>query len=552
MSRRNPQGRASNATNTMTLLLRLPFIVLALVTSVVTTPGAAQVWTDMNESEAYVPRHEASFVQAGDKFYLFGGREQARRIDVYDYATNAWTSLTGSPSQAPLEFNHFQATEYQGLIWVIGAFRTNNFPNEAPAESIYVFDPANRRWMEGPEIPAGRRRGGGGLAVHDDKFYVVAGNQQGHSGGYIAWFDEYDPYTGEWTVLDDAPRARDHFHAAVVGDKLYAAGGRQTGGPGGTFAPLIPEVDVFDFASGTWSTLPPASNLPTPRAGTATAVFNGKIMVIGGEGNGLAYNTVEGLDPNTGQWQTLASLNHRRHGTQAIVSGAGVYVAAGSPNQGGGNQRNMEVYNANAPAGEPSVSSVLSAPQQAVVFSGAPRAISLAHAVGNVGAFITDVSLTGENAADFLVITPGSGDPFLIPVGGARDILLEYIGTAPLSSAMLNVNYNGQQTAIVEITGSLFSADFDRDGDVDAADYDVWRAQFGLIVADYSGADANGNGVVDAADYVVWRNNFGAGGNAASTAAPEPAAATLTLIAAIVVACKHRVSNKLRVNVRKA
>ena len=77
MSRRNPQGRASNATNTMTLLLRLPFIVLALVTSVVTTPGAAQVWIDMNESEAYVPRHEASFVQAGDKFYLFGGREQA-------------------------------------------------------------------------------------------------------------------------------------------------------------------------------------------------------------------------------------------------------------------------------------------------------------------------------------------------------------------------------------------------------------------------------------------------------------------------------------------
>ena len=134
------------------------------------------------------------------------------------------------------------------------------------------------------------------------------------------------------------PPARDHFHAAVVGDKLYAAGGRQTGGPLGTFAPLIPEVDVFDFASGTWSTLPPESNLPTPRAGTATAVFNGKIMVIGGEGNGLAYNTVEGLDSNTGQWQTLASLNHRRHGTQAIVSGAGVYVAAGSPNQGGGNQ----------------------------------------------------------------------------------------------------------------------------------------------------------------------------------------------------------------------
>ena len=100
--------------------------------------------------------------------------------------------------------------------------------------------------------------------------------------------------------------------------------------------------------------------------------------------------------------------------------------------------------------------------------------------------------LTGENAADFLVTTPGSGDPFLIPVGGARDILLEYIGTAPLSSAMLNVNYNGQQTASVEITGSFFSADYNQNGTVDAADYVVWRKN---------------DGTPDG--YNTWRTHFG-------------------------------------------
>ena len=394
--------------------------------------------------------------------------------------------------------------------------------------------------MEGPEIPADRRRGGAGLAVYGDKFYLVAGNRQGHNGGYIAWFDEYDPYTGEWTVLDDAPRARDHFHAAVVGDKLYAAGGRLSGGPGGTFAPLIPEVDVFDFASGTWSTLPPESNLPTPRAGTATAVFDGKIMVIGGEGNGLAYDTVEGLDPNTGQWQTLASLNHRRHGTQAIVSGAGVYVAAGSPNQGGGNQRNMEVYNADAPTGEPSVACALSAPEQAVVLSGAPRAISLEHVVGNVGAFITNVSLTGENAADFLVTTPGGGDPFLIPVGGARDILLEYIGTAPLSSAMLDVNYNGQQTASVEITGSFLSADFDSDGDVDFDDLDQWTGDF----AKNGLSDADGDGDSDGADFLAWQRQLGSGtrGLESAMSVPEPMSSSLIILAVIGTLRQRRVA----------
>jgi hypothetical protein len=57
------------------------------------------------------------------------------------------------------------------------------------------------------------------------------------------------------------------------------------------------------------------------------AVFNGEILVIGGEGNGQAYTTVEALDPLTDTWRTLGSLNHARHGTQAIVSGGGVFVA---------------------------------------------------------------------------------------------------------------------------------------------------------------------------------------------------------------------------------
>src|SRR5680860_1125952 len=84
-------------------------------------------WRNTDEAENYTPRHECSVVQAGNKFYLMGGRENAKTIDVYDYKANIWTQIPDSP---PEEFNHFQATEYKGLIWVIGAFKTNAFPNE--------------------------------------------------------------------------------------------------------------------------------------------------------------------------------------------------------------------------------------------------------------------------------------------------------------------------------------------------------------------------------------------------------------------------------------
>ena len=383
------------------------------------------LWIDMDEATNYTARHEASFVQAGDRFYLFGGRENARTLDTYNFTNNTWS--TSRDERAPIEFNHFQATEYQGLIWVIGAFRTNSFPRETPADSVYVFDPANSEWMKGPTIPPSRRRGSTGLVVHDDRFFIVGGNTIGHDGGYVSWFDEYNPQTGEWMPLADAPRPRDHFHAAVANDKLFAIGGRRSGGPGGVFAPLIAEVDVYDFETNRWSTLPESSNLPTPRAAAAIANFDNKIMVIGGEGNGRAYDTVEALDPIDNTWQTLAPLNHRRHGTQAIVSGEGVYIAVGSPKQGGGNQRNMEVFNVDKPAGTSSVAGILAAPNDKSVTAKSPAQIRIEHVGGNQGVFVNEITISGDNAADF-VITKSPDGPFLIPIGMNHDLMVNYMG----------------------------------------------------------------------------------------------------------------------------
>lgn len=113
-------------------------------------------WIDLNESQDYTGRHECSFVQAGDRWYRFGGREEAHKLKDYDYGNDSWT-LGAAP---PFEFNHFQAIEFEGLVWVIGSFRTNNFPNEVVTEDVHVYNPANDMWMKGPEIPASHRRGG--------------------------------------------------------------------------------------------------------------------------------------------------------------------------------------------------------------------------------------------------------------------------------------------------------------------------------------------------------------------------------------------------------
>ena len=411
-----------------------------------TSRALANSWISLQESEDYTARHECSFVQAGNKFYMFGGRENSETLDVYDYGSNKWSR----GAKAPEEYNHFQATAYEGLIWVIGAFRDNDFPTEEPMDHVGVYDPANNVWMQGPSIP--RPRGGGGLVVHNDKFYLVAGNTNGHSGPIVRWFDEYNPYTGTWKQLPDAPHERDHFHAVTLGNKLYAVGGRRTK-TSNVFGDTVGAVDIYDFQSNKWLTSNLPSDLPSPRAGAGTVAFDGKIIVMGGESGeqGSAYSRVDALDVGTGNWQTLQSMNHGRHGTQAIVSGQGIFIAGGSPSKGGGRQKNMEVYNANAPAGTASSAGVLTGPSQLEIDVGASETVTIQHVSGNQGVFVQSIYLQGGSANNFQ-ITSNPNAPILIGQGGKLDISVKFNGNSN-GSAKLVLNYSGDQSLSVTLNG---------------------------------------------------------------------------------------------------
>lgn len=415
------------------LLLSIPLLLFSQ------TKDQDVKWVDKNESENYVARHECSFVQIGEKFIMFGGRESAQRVDIYDYKTNTWS--TGK--NAPKEFNHFQATAYEGFIWIIGSFKTNSFPKEIPEENIWLYHPPTDNWIKGPEIPEKRRRGGAGLTVYQDKFYVVGGNYIGHDGGYVNWFDEYDPKTNSWTILENASQQRDHFHAAVIGNTLYAAAGRKSGGEGGAFSPLLEVVDIYNFDTKTWSILD--QNLPTPRAAPAILVYNGELFVMGGEGEkpGPAYKLVEAYNPSTGEWVRKADMNYARHGTQAILSGNSIYIAAGSPTRGGGNQLNMEVYGEDDPKGTALVGSKLTSLTDVKIPVGSTQEINLKNSKGNTGIFISQVQFLGSDRDQFKM--DSKIENTLIMSGGETPITISHIGELPMGEATLKIIYNGDQ-----------------------------------------------------------------------------------------------------------
>jgi N-acetylneuraminic acid mutarotase len=139
------------------------------------------------------------------------------------------------------------------------------------------------------------------------------------------------------------PTPRNHVAGAIVGDRLFAIGGR----PPNTLA----VNEAFDVASGAWAA---RAALPTGRSGHGAAVVRGCVYVFGGEGNPSRPDGVfpqnEVYDPRTDRWESLAPMATPRHGIGAVTVGDRIVIPGGATQQGFGASAANEVYT--PPAGK--------------------------------------------------------------------------------------------------------------------------------------------------------------------------------------------------------
>ena len=278
-------------------------------------------------------RGECGMAAWEGRLYLVGGG--ALPTQVYDPATALWQQRAAPPQN----INHFQAVALGGRIYVLSALTTGPYPNQPNIEKPLIYDIATDKWTAGNPLPAGRNRAAAGAAVYNGRLLLVAGIQQGHFSGTTNQFDQYDPVSNSWTPLPDAPHIRDHCSAAVLGDKLYVAGGRNTSyhEPDNFmsfFKKTVLEVDCYDFKSGQWSTL--AARLPQGSGGGALVALQGKLFYMGGERAtdtepNMPRNDVYWLEPGTGtEWKNASALREPRNGMSAAVMNDTIYVFGGA------------------------------------------------------------------------------------------------------------------------------------------------------------------------------------------------------------------------------
>lgn len=127
------------------------------------------------------------------------------------------------------------------------------------------------------------------------------------------------------TDYPDAPRARFRHAATAVNGKIYLFGG--VNGTGN----IVPQVDVFDTSSKSWTSL--SNHMPSPATDLAVFAHGGKIYVLGGyTANWEALTTMYIFDPaltGAAAWTQGPSLKQGRGDTFAAVIDDSAFVVGG-------------------------------------------------------------------------------------------------------------------------------------------------------------------------------------------------------------------------------
>jgi N-acetylneuraminic acid mutarotase len=163
------------------------------------------------------------------------------------------------------------------------------------------------------------------VAVIGDRLYAAGG---ANDSGSLQTLEIYDFEQRRWSRGPSFPGpARNHTTGVASGGRFYVLAGRDAGN--------YTAAERYDPRRRRWERLP---SLRTARGGIASArLGDGRIVVFGGERlepGGTTIAEVELFDPRSGRWRALPDLRTPRHGLGGVALGRRVYAIEGGPTPG--------------------------------------------------------------------------------------------------------------------------------------------------------------------------------------------------------------------------
>jgi N-acetylneuraminic acid mutarotase len=289
--------------------------------------GAALSWGTL--PSAPLERSEVAAARIGTFIYVVGGFEPTRTspaVERYDIRRRRWSTVRSMP----VAVNHPTAVAYDGDLYVHGGYAANLGLTE-PTGALQRYDPSRNRWSRLPASPTARAAHA--VAVIGHRLYAAGGANET---GSLRSLEVYDFESRRWSRGPSfPPPARNHTTGVASGGRFYVLAGRDTRN--------FRAAARYDPRRRSWERLPP---LHTARGGIASArLSGGRIVVFGGERlepGGTTIAEVELFDPRTRRWSSLPDMRTPRHGLGGAALGRRVFAIEGGPTPGFAFTRTIE------------------------------------------------------------------------------------------------------------------------------------------------------------------------------------------------------------------
>jgi Kelch motif len=275
-------------------------------------------WTSLAQSPT--PRGEVSAARIGNLVYVVGGFDSSGHttglVQRLDLVSGRWKTVTPLPQ--PL--NHMSAVGYRGHLYVVGGYSQLSDTSTGAVSRFWRYDPPTGAWHAMSDAPVARAAAGAAVLGH--RLYVAGGRND--TTAALSSLAIYDFDTGRWSLGPSLAHAREHVAAVTAGGAVWLLGGRVSG-VGVTY------VERYRPGATAWQEMSP---LPVARSGFQAVSVGHSILAVGGENGASTVPEVDRLDLHTDRWSRLGDLPVPRHGLGLVADGPLVFAIDGGPQPG--------------------------------------------------------------------------------------------------------------------------------------------------------------------------------------------------------------------------